>query len=69
MARHRELLEQFRGKFWAFSHELLAYRQSPTPQERERLASEFDTLFATQTGYSTCWMIGSRRPGRRRQCS
>ena len=51
VARNRELLQEFRGKLWGYYRELLAYRESPTPQERERLAAEFDTLFATQTGY------------------
>jgi len=51
VARHRELLEEFRGRFWGFYHHLLAYRESPTPQARVQLAAEFDTLFATVTGY------------------
>lgn len=48
---HREALTEFRGKFWAYYHELVAYRQSPTPEDRVKLAAEFDTLFAAVTGY------------------
>jgi hypothetical protein len=48
---HAQLLDQFLTKFWAFYHQLLAYRLDPTPTEQERLADEFDQLFATRTGY------------------
>ena len=30
---------------------MLAYREKPTAEERKRLESQFDSLFATQTGY------------------
>ena len=48
---HQELLDGFLKCFWAYYDQLLAYRQKPTPDERERLAAEFDRLFATRTGY------------------
>jgi hypothetical protein len=48
---HQELLEGFLKSFWEYYDQLLAYRQKPTPDERERLAAEFDRLFATRTGY------------------
>jgi transposase IS66 family protein len=51
LAVHRTLLCDFLKQFWAFYDELLAYRQDPTPKERVRLTNEFDTLFATVTGY------------------
>jgi hypothetical protein len=50
---HRQQLEAFRGKFWDYYRQLLAYRQQPTLAEKKRLSQEFDTLFATQTGYET----------------
>jgi hypothetical protein len=51
LAVHRTLLCDFLKKFWEFYYDLLAYRQNPTPEERVRLTNEFDTLFATVTGY------------------
>jgi hypothetical protein len=48
---HRRLLDNFLTKFWAFYHELQAYRRDPTAVERERLATKFDTLFSTVTEY------------------
>jgi RecB family exonuclease len=37
--------------FWTYYDQLLAYREQPTPAEATRLAEEFETLFATVTGY------------------
>jgi len=51
VAQHRQALDEFQGKFWGFYRELLAYRESPTPEAKARLAGEFDALFATTTGY------------------
>jgi hypothetical protein len=48
---HQQLLYDFLKSFWEYYDQLLAYRQKPTPDERERLAAEFDRLFATRTGY------------------
>ena len=48
---HRELLADFRRDYWALYRELLAYREAPTPAERERLAAAFDHLVARRTGY------------------
>jgi len=48
---HRQQLEEFRRKFWAYYRQLLAYRQQPTLKEKERLGKQFETLFATETGY------------------
>jgi hypothetical protein len=48
---HQALLTEFRRQFWDFYDQLLAYRQQPSPTEKVRLAAEFDTLFATTTGY------------------
>ncbi len=48
---HAQILDQFLTKFWAFYHQLAAYRLDPSPSERERLSDEFDQLFATITAY------------------
>lgn len=48
---HRDLLETFRAKFWAFYDQLLTYCTDPTSAEQERLTDEFDKLFLTVTGY------------------
>jgi len=48
---HRQALDDFLGQYWGFYDELLAYREAPTGQERERLAQRFDALFTTVTGY------------------
>lgn len=55
--QHLQLLEDFLEHFWDFYRELLAYRQQPTLEERRRLEAEFDTLFATKTGY---WALDER---------
>lgn len=49
---HREWLDDFVQRFWAFYHQLLSYRLKPTSDERKRLEAEFDTLFSLQTGYA-----------------
>ena len=48
---HQGLLEAFVQRFWAYYAQLLAYRKQPTPEEARRLTEEFETLFATVTGY------------------
>ena len=48
---HQTLLEAFVQRFWAYYDQLLVYREQPTPEETPRLAEEFETLFATVTGY------------------
>jgi hypothetical protein len=48
---HRGLVEDFVQHFWTYYDQLLAYREHPTPAEAARLAGEFETLFATVTGY------------------
>ena len=49
---HRELLDGFIKRFWEFYDRLLDYRQQPTPESALQLETEFDELFATQTGYN-----------------
>jgi len=50
-AVHRALVDTFLADFWAYYHELQAYRAAPTAVERARLDAAFDTLFARRTGY------------------
>ena len=50
---HRQLLDDFLAKFWAFYRQLWAYRLNPTSADQERLTAEFDPLFSTTTGYQT----------------
>jgi len=56
-AHHRALVEAFLDDFWAYYHELQAYRAAPTAAERARLDAVFDTLFARRTGY---WHLDER---------
>jgi hypothetical protein len=51
VALHREWLKDFHQKYWAYYHQLLAYRQNPEADKRLQLAAQFDELFATHTGY------------------
>jgi cell division protein FtsB len=49
---HREHWERFRQDYGAFYGQLLAFKQTPTPTEANRLSEEFDRLFATRTEYA-----------------
>ena len=51
VSQHRQVLDDFLDDFWQFYDDLLAYRVQPTPAERTRLETAFDTLFTTVTGY------------------
>jgi len=51
IALHRCQQEDFLKNYWDYYHQVLAYREKPTAEERKRLESQFDTLFATKTGY------------------
>lgn len=48
---HRQLLDDFKTKFWVFYHNLQRYRASPALEQAAVLSREFDTLFSTVTGY------------------
>jgi hypothetical protein len=50
-APFRAALAAFSQQFWAYYAELLAYREQPSAAEKIRLATQFDTVFATVTGY------------------
>lgn len=56
-AHHRALVATFLTDFWAYYHDLQAYRTVPTAMERARLDAAFDTLFARRTGY---WHLDER---------
>jgi hypothetical protein len=51
VALHQEALSGFLKRFWEFYDQLLDYREQPTQKAAIKLETEFDTLFATQTGY------------------
>jgi len=51
VAHHRQLLDSFLKRYWAFYKQLLGYRKHPTTEDRVRLSDEFDELFSTVTGY------------------
>lgn len=51
IALHRELLDDFLKLFWDYYHQLLAYSQHPTAEDRLRLETAFDDLFSIHTGY------------------
>ena len=51
VALHRLVLDDFLKRFWDYYHELLEYKKQPTPEESARLEADFDTLFATRSGY------------------
>ena len=48
---HRQLLDDFLKRFWDYYDELLEYKKQPSPEESDRLDADFDSLFATCTGY------------------
>jgi hypothetical protein len=51
LAYHRQLLDNFRKRYWDLYNQLLLYREHPTAEDGIRLTSEFDELFSTVTGY------------------
>ena len=48
---HRQQLAGFLKRFWEYYDRLLAFRQAPSPEESQRLETEFDSLFELKTGY------------------
>ncbi len=50
-APFRSALAEFTKQFWQYYDALLVYRQQPSADEKARLATQFDTLFSTMTGY------------------
>jgi hypothetical protein len=51
VAYHRQLLGDFRKRYWDLYDQLLVYRGHPTTEDHRRLADRFDKLFSTVTGY------------------
>jgi hypothetical protein len=51
IALHRQQQEDFLKNYWDYYHQLLACREKPVAEECKRLESQFDILFATETGY------------------
>jgi len=50
-APFQQLLAAFMDPFWDYYDALLAYREHPTPTERDRLWTTFDDVFVPTTGY------------------
>ncbi len=48
---HETLRDAFLTEYWLYYHQLLAYKEVPDPKRAGELAQQFDTLFATRTGY------------------
>jgi hypothetical protein len=51
--KYRQALGGVRTRVWDFYAELKAYKAAPCPQEKRRLETRFDELFATQTDFVT----------------
>ena len=50
-APFQKVLAAFLDPFWEYYDALLAYREHPTPTERDRLWAKFDDVFVPTTGY------------------
>jgi hypothetical protein len=61
LSYHRHLLEVFKERFWKFYRDLLAYRQSPSADQAQRLWAEFDQLFAPSTDKSGYEQLEERK--------
>jgi len=48
---HQKSLDKFLDDFWDYYRELLAYRNSPSPEKKLKLKSKFLEIFGSQTGY------------------
>jgi len=49
--QHRQLLEDFRKRYWDYYKQLRTYQQAPTREQVPPLRDQFDELFSTVTGY------------------
>ncbi len=49
---HRTALENFLRRYWAYYRSLHLYKQTPSAEAARTLSDEFETLFATTTGYA-----------------
>jgi len=48
---YQQTLDKFLGEFWDYYRELVAYRNSPSPKNKQELKTKFCQLFGTETGY------------------
>ncbi len=48
---HQEKLEAFREQFWDYYYQLLAFKSNSSSELADKLSTQFDTLFSTETGY------------------
>jgi len=51
LEQHRQILEQFNERYWAYYARLKKYTQGPLPELKEKLSADFDALFKPNTGY------------------
>lgn len=49
---HKQMLDDFITKLWAYYHQLLAFQKNPLPALQLPLSLKFDELFSTITGYN-----------------
>lgn len=49
--QHRQLLEDFRKRYWDYYKLLRAYQKAPVAEQVPLLGKQFDDLFSTVTGY------------------
>lgn len=48
---NRRIMDDFLEQFWDYYDALLTYKQSPSEAMAQQLSEQFDSLFATTTGY------------------
>lgn len=48
---HRRLLDEFLDTYWKYYAKLLEFKQNPRPEDRTKLAAEFEDIFSKKTGY------------------
>ena len=48
---HRQLLEEFRKKYWDYYRKLRAYARAPTVERAVELRQQFEEIFSSVTGY------------------
>lgn len=48
---HQQKLKEFKDQYWKYYRKLLQYKENPTQEGAEKLSTEFDQLFSTQTNY------------------
>jgi regulator of replication initiation timing len=51
LTENKRILNEFLTQYWAFYHQLKAYKALPKPTDKEALEKRFDELFTTETDY------------------